>query len=261
MSPYITEPGAGLDAATAAAWQESWDRQQEAYLPDREERFTAMLDAVDAVVDGDAPRVLDLAGGTGTISLRTLARFPRAQVTLVDLDPVLLALAGASVGGRATVLAADLARPDWRDRLPQHGYDAVLTATALHWLPADRLRALYAEIRDLLRPGGILVNADHMPDDALPTLTDRLAARAHARRAARYSAGAALSWSDWWDRAGADPVLGPLVKRRQEIYPTGHSPEWSPAVSWHLDALTAAGFTEAGTLWRGGADAAVAAVR
>ncbi|WP_229401434.1 class I SAM-dependent methyltransferase [Micromonospora okii] len=261
MTPYLIETAADLTPATAAAWQESWDRQQEAFLPDREERLTAMLDAVDAVVDGDAPRLLDLAGGSGTISLRALARFPRARVTLVDLDPALLALAGASLGDRATVLAADLARPDWRDRLPHREYDAVLTATALHWLPADRLAGLYAEVRELLRPGGMLVNADHMPDDALPTLTERLAARARARRAARYAAGAALSWSDWWDRAGADPALGPLVKRRQEIYPTGHSPEWCPPASWHLDALTAAGFTEAGTLWRGGTDAAVVALR
>ncbi|MFI1194629.1 class I SAM-dependent methyltransferase [Micromonospora sp. NPDC020750] len=260
MTPYITEAADPL-ADTATAWQESWDRQQEAFMPDREARFAAMLDAVDAVVDGDAPRLLDLAGGTGTISLRALARFPRAEVTLVDLDPALLALADASLRDRATVLVADLGRPDWADRLPHRDYDAVLTATALHWLPADRLTALYGEIRGLLRPGGLLVNADRMPDDALPGLTDRLTARARERRAARYAAGAALSWPDWWERAGADPALGPLVARRHEIYPTGHSPEWNPPVSWHLDTLAAAGFTEVGTLWRGGADAAVAAVR
>src|SRR5689334_11981958 len=99
MSPYITD---------AAAWQESWDRQQEAYLPDREHRFEVMLDAVDAVRDTAPPRLLDLAGGTGTISLRALRRFPDAEVTLIDLDPALLALAAASLGDRATVVTADL---------------------------------------------------------------------------------------------------------------------------------------------------------
>ncbi|MFC3502672.1 class I SAM-dependent methyltransferase [Micromonospora krabiensis] len=252
MSPHITD---------AAAWQESWDRQQEAYLPDREHRFTALLDAVDAVTDGAPPRLLDLAGGTGTISLRTLARFPGADVTLVDLDPALLAIAEASLAGRATVVTADLGRPDWTAALPHREYDAVLTATALHWLPADRLTRLYAEIRGVLRPGGILANADHMPDDALPELTKRLTARAQTRRAARYAAGAVASWSDWWERAGADPSLAPLVERRHAIYPAGHGPEWIPPVSWHLAALTDAGFTEVGTLWRGGADAAVVGLR
>ncbi|MEH1165048.1 class I SAM-dependent methyltransferase [Micromonospora sp. CPCC 205539] len=252
MTPYIVD---------SSAWQESWDRQQEAYLPDREHRFAAMLDAVDATVDGRPPRVLDLAGGTGTISLRALARFPTAEVTLVDLDPALLAIARASLADRATIVTADLSTPNWRSSLPHRDYDAVLTATALHWLPADRLSRLYGEINDVLRPGGIFVNADHMPDDTLPELTKRLAARAHSQRAARYAAGAALSWSQWWERAGADPVLGPLVVQRQAIYPTGHSPEWTPPVSWHLTALGTAGFTEVGTLWRGGVDAAVTAVR
>ncbi|MEU4379821.1 class I SAM-dependent methyltransferase [Micromonospora echinofusca] len=252
MSPYITD---------AAAWQESWDRQQEAYLPDREHRFTAMLDAVDAVRDDGRLRLLDLAGGTGTISERALRRFPHAQVTLVDLDPALLALARASLGDRVTVVTADLGRPDWHAALPHRDYDAVLTATALHWLPAERLERLYAELCDLLRPGGILVNADHMPDDALPQLTKRLLDRARDRRAARYAAGAALSWSEWWDRAEADPALRPLVAQRRDIYPSGHSPEWNPPVSWHLSALTAAGFAEVGTVWRGGPDAAVAGMR
>ncbi|MDG4797242.1 class I SAM-dependent methyltransferase [Micromonospora sp. WMMD1082] len=252
MTPYI---------ADADAWQESWDRQQEAYLPDREHRFTTMLDAVDAIRDTAPPRLLDLAGGTGTISLRALRRFPDAEVTLVDLDPALLALATASLGDRAAIVSADLGKPDWPAALPHRRYDAVLTATALHWLPADRLATLYAEIRDLLRPGGLLVNADHMPDDALPELTKRLLARAEERRTARYAAGAVPSWSQWWDQAAQDPVLRPLVEQRQVIYPSGHSPEWTPPVSWHLDALTDAGFREVGTLWRGGADAAVVAVR
>ncbi|NGM16319.1 class I SAM-dependent methyltransferase [Verrucosispora sp. WMMA2044] len=251
MSPYISN---------AAAWQESWDRQQEAYLPDREHRFAAMLDAVDAVREAAPPRLLDLAGGTGTISMRALRRFPDAEVTLVDLDPALLALATASLDDRATIVTADLSRPDWATALPHRRYDAVLTATALHWLPAERLRALYPEIHDLLRPGGVFVNADHMPDDGLPELTKRLLARAEEHRAARYAAGAVLSWSQWWEQAEQDPNLAPLVRQRHAIYPTGHSPEWTPPISWHLTALTDAGFTEVGTLWRGAADAAVIAV-
>jgi SAM-dependent methyltransferase len=243
------------------AWQESWDRQQEAYLPDREQRFAAMLDAVDAVTDGAAPRVLDLAGGTGSIALRTLARFPVAEITLVDLDPVLLALAATSLRDRVTIATADLRRPDWIGALPYREYDAVLTATALHWLPGERLTALYAEIRDVLRPGGVFVNADHMPDDGLPSLGKRLTARAEARRSARYAAGAVLSWSDWWDRTAADPALAQLVERRKAIYPTDHSAEWLPPASWHQQALRSAGYSEVGLVWRGGTDAAVAGVR
>jgi trans-aconitate methyltransferase len=253
MTPYST-----IDAD---AWQESWDRQQEGYLPDREHRFATMLDAVDAIADTDRPRLLDLAGGTGTITLRALTRFPHAEVTMVDLDPVLLAIATASLTGRASIITADLAKASWRALLPHQEYDAALTATALHWLPADRLTALYAEIHGLLRPGGILVNADHMPDDGLPGLTKRLSSRASSHRNGRHAAGATLSWQEWWDRVAADPSLAPLAAQRASTYPTGHAAEWNPPVSWHLDALRSAGYAEVGILWRGKADAAVAAVR
>ncbi len=253
-------------ADVADAWQESWDRQQEAFLPDREHRISALLDAVEAVAPDGRPRVLDLAGGTGSISLRTLARFPEAQVTVLDQDPVLLALAGASLAGaardgRAEIVAADLSRPSWTDTLPHRDYDAVLTATALHWLAPDRLAVLYTEIRQVLRAGGVFANADHMPDEGLTGLTKQLLDRADARREARYATGAAVSWRDWWTRVAADPRLAPLHAERQKIYPTAHgSAEWTPPADWHLAALRTAGFSEAGLLWRGGADAAVAGV-
>lgn len=252
MTPYNID---------AAAWQESWDRQQEAFMPDREERFSAMLDTVHAVTGGEWPRVLDLAGGTGSISLRVLRRFPQARTTLLDIDPVLLAIARASLDDRAVVVSADLRTPDWVDALPERDFDAVLTATALHWLPLDRLAALYGEIRQVLRPGGVLINADHMPDDGLPGLSQKMGDRERARREARYAAGAVLSWPAWWDHVAEDPTLGPLVERRREVFADRHGDESTPPVSWHLDALRRAGYVEVGLIWRGARDAAVTGVR
>jgi len=241
-------------------WQESWDRQQEAFLPDREERFAAMLDAVEAVA-GPAPRILDLAGGTGSISLRARRRFPAGRTTLVDVDPVLLTIARGSLPDGSDAVSANLRTSSWRAALPGGAYDAVLTATALHWLPEARVAALYAEVRDLLRPGGVFVNADHMPDEGLPGLSERLGDLARARREARYAAGAVLSWEAWWDHVAKDPTLGPLVAERAAIFADREHTEWAPTVTWHLDALRAAGYSEVGTLWRGADDAAVAGVR
>ncbi|MEV6343863.1 class I SAM-dependent methyltransferase [Actinoplanes sp. NPDC051851] len=245
----------------AAIWQESWDAQQEAFMPDREHRFAAMLTAVAAVTDGRAPRLLDLAGGTGTISLRTLARFPGAEVTVLDQDPVLLTIAEGSLHDRAVIVGADLGDPGWRAKLPHEGFDAVLTATALHWLPAERTAALYAEVREVLRPGGVFVNADHMADEGLSELSGLLQDRARVEREARYASGAATSWADWWARAAADEQLAAKAVERQQIYPTGHSEDFNPPVGWHVEALRAAGFRESGVLWRGGTDAAVIGLR
>jgi SAM-dependent methyltransferase len=247
-----------LSRAQARAWQVSWDRQQEAYMPDREHRFATMLDVAGAVAGVRGPsRVLDLAGGTGSISARLLSRYPEADVTVADLDPVLTHIAERSLP--VTIVHADLREPGWADGLGR--FDAVLTATALHWLTADRLTELYREIHDVVAPGGVFVNADHMPDPQLPRLSDALRASDRRRREYLYATGAAISWPDWWDRVAADPVLGPRKARRDELFSIHHSQEWLPDAGWHVDALQAAGFTEVGPVWRGGLDAAVAGYR
>jgi SAM-dependent methyltransferase len=174
----------------------------------------------------------------------------------------LLAIAGASLRGRGTVVDADLSDSGWRAKLPVGSFDAVLTATALHWLPAERVAALYGEVRDVLRPGGIFANADHMPEESLPGLSERLRERGRQEREARYATGAATSWSDWWAIAARDEFLAPKAAERERIYPAvGHHQEWTPPATWHVEALRAAGFAEAGVLWRGGTDAAVVGLR
>src|SRR5690348_9292392 len=130
------------------SWQRRWDLQQQAYLPDREERFAAMLDAVEAAC-GPAPRILDLAGGTGSITRRLLARLPQATSVVLDVDAALLTIARGSLDDdpRVRVAQADLATSGWRDELaePNGSFDAVLTATALHWLSPERLAGVYSE--------------------------------------------------------------------------------------------------------------------
>ncbi|MGV9849368.1 class I SAM-dependent methyltransferase [Streptomyces sp. NPDC003442] len=111
------------------SWQTSWDRRQEWYMPDREERFRVMIDTVEAVT-GPTPRVLDLACGTGSITDRLLRRLPGAHSTCVDIDPALLTIARGHFAGdeRVTFAEADVTRPTWTEHLPHASYDAVVTA-------------------------------------------------------------------------------------------------------------------------------------
>jgi len=47
-----------LDRDTARDWIQRWDRQQEESLPDREDRFTALIDAVEEGTARPDPLVL-----------------------------------------------------------------------------------------------------------------------------------------------------------------------------------------------------------
>ncbi|MEU8867324.1 class I SAM-dependent methyltransferase [Streptomyces umbrinus] len=243
-----------------AAWQESWDRQQEWYMPDREERFRVMLDMVEALV-GPEPRVLDLACGTGSITARLFERFPKAVSTGVDLDPALLTIAEGTFRGddRVTFVTADLKDPDWAAKLPYDSYDAVLTATALHWLHREPLAVLYGQVAGLVRDGGVFMNADHMIDEATPRINAADRAQRHARMDEAKAAGV-LDWADWWQLAAQDPVLAGPTARRFEIYGE-HAEGDTPSVEWHARVLREAGFAEAREVWRSPSDALVLALK
>jgi trans-aconitate methyltransferase len=259
--------GTGIDSnethgngADWHAWQRSWDRQQEWYMPDREERFRVMLDMVEALV-GPEPRVLDLACGTGTITARLFDRFPKATSTGVDLDPALLTIAEGTFAGdeRVSFVAADLKDPQWVTRLPYESYDAVLTATALHWLHSEPLAVLYGQIAELVRDGGVFMNADHMIDESTPRINAAERAQRHARMDQARASGV-LDWAAWWELAAQDPVLAAPTARRFEIYGE-HADGDMPSVEWHARVLREKGFSEARPVWRSPSDSLVLAVK
>ena len=259
--------GTGIDSnethgngADWHAWQRSWDRQQEWYMPDREERFRVMLDMVEALV-GPEPRVLDLACGTGTVTARLFDRFPKATSTGVDLDPALLTIAEGTFAGdeRVSFVAADLKDPQWMTRLPYESYDAVLTATALHWLHSEPLAVLYGQIAELVRDGGVFMNADHMIDESTPRINAAERAQRHARMDQARASGV-LDWAAWWELAAQDPVLAAPTARRFEIYGE-HADGDMPSVEWHARVLREKGFAEARPVWRSPSDSLVLAVK
>ncbi|MDR7277429.1 class I SAM-dependent methyltransferase [Catenuloplanes atrovinosus] len=230
----------------------AWDRQQEAYIAHREQRFTVMLEVLE-LVHGDEFTVLDLACGPGAISDRVLAAFPKARVVAVDHDPILLTVARGALAerhgtDRITIADADLAAPGWERALPT-GIDAVLSSTALHWLSPTELSAVYATAATLLRPGGVLLNADHLRYGAShPTLRD-VAERHDARTQAAAFAAGTLDYQQWYAEAARRPELAALTAERAARF-ADRPPQPLAPLAFHLAALEAAGFAETGTVWQ-----------
>lgn len=272
-------------------WLERWDAQQAAYLPGWEERFTAMLDVLEALLPEQFVAV-DLAGGPGTISRRLLARFPRARCIVVDLDPLLLALGEGALGtmdGRLRWVEADLKSAAWMETLGVGQVDAVLSTTALHWLPAEYLVRVYRDLGRLVRPSGVVLNGDNMnfsPD--LPTfqkLADWMKERLWSDEA--LAARGAENWRQWWEAIAREPAAAELLAERERRFGAapwvpntqrpgatawvagaprtdGASPAerpspmaeattaaWTPPIyDMHVAALRDAGFREVGVIWQ-----------
>jgi SAM-dependent methyltransferase len=266
-----------LDRDTARDWIERWDRQQEESLPDREDRFTALIDAVEEGTGRPDPLVLDIGCGPGSLGVRLLNRLPGATVIGIDADPVSLALGQAAYpdlpGLRFTDL--DLRIPGWSARLGldpktpktpktpkspkaprgQRAADVAVSTTALHWLPEPDLRAMYAELATVLRPGGLLLDGDHFSLDAKesPMLARLDLALRRREDQRRFPRGHAESWSGWWEAAAADPALAAHVaERKRRRVDAGHHGTESNQLATHVEALKAAGFAEVGTLWQRG---------
>jgi SAM-dependent methyltransferase len=144
----------------------------------------------------------------------------------------------------------------------EKGFDAVLTATALHWLAEPDLTRLYADLARLVRAGGIYCNADHMPLVGAPRLSAAVnAATVRLQEQARAASGA-LDWDSWWAAAAAEPALAELMIERGGLFEgTGHPVEFTPPATWHVTRLRHGGFAEAAVIWRDRADGVIAAVR
>lgn len=109
-------------------------------------------------------RFVDLGCGDGILTQAVLARFPGARSTLVDFSEPMLAAARARLGERSCDLVqADFGAPGWVDAVKGRApFDAVVSGFAIHHQPDERKRHIYAEIFDLLAPGAVFVNVEHV---------------------------------------------------------------------------------------------------
>jgi SAM-dependent methyltransferase len=78
----------------------------------------------------------------------------------IDFSDVMLARARERFGDNERV---ELVKHDLTEPLPDLGrFDAVVSSFVIHHLEHERKRSLYAEVFDLLEPGGVFANFEHV---------------------------------------------------------------------------------------------------
>lgn len=105
-------------------------------------------------------RILDLGTGDGRLLSLVRHQVPESEAVALDFSPAMLEAAGKrfAVESCVRVIPHNLDEP-----LPALGkFDVVVSSFAIHHLVHERKRALYAEIYDLLNPGGVFCNLEHV---------------------------------------------------------------------------------------------------
>lgn len=128
-----------------------------ALLPCAEEIYAIALEILPFNEDREL-RVLDFGAGTGLFSSRISARYPRAQLTLADTDPKMLALAEQRLEPNMVQAICPLC--DLSAGIFQGTFDLVISSFTLHQIPQAELHKVFQQFYSILEPGGMFINSN-----------------------------------------------------------------------------------------------------
>lgn len=161
---------------------------------------------VDSGVLPEQPSVLDVGAGSGVWGVAIAAAVPGATMTALDRPRVLeetrANAEAAGLDGRFHAVAGD-----WRDApLPARAFDVALAANVCHVEPPDEVPRLLRRLHDALRPGGMAVVVDTMPEPGGEDLGALLQSLHLALRTAGGGVHDRTSYTAWLADAGFDAV-------------------------------------------------------
>lgn len=161
----------GRGESDASRWKEpdtarEFLQRRSAHVPFRQTQ-QAVIARVCGLLSSPPTRILDLGCGDGIVLEHLLDRFPAATGIGVDCSLPMLESAAqrlAPLVSRCELSEADLADPDWLDDLEEddQSFDVVVASFAIHHLTDERKFDVYREAFDLLRPGGVFINCEHV---------------------------------------------------------------------------------------------------
>jgi tRNA (cmo5U34)-methyltransferase len=137
--------------------------ERRAAIPYHEDQLATLLHLV-RHFRPDPRLIMDLGCGDGLLARRLLAVYPHAHALLLDISEPMLARARAAMAGfegRFELIQADMMN-SIGTHIAGGSPDLVVSGYAIHHLPHERKRSLYAEIHTLLASDGLFVNIEHV---------------------------------------------------------------------------------------------------
>jgi len=134
-----------------------YDSQRRQLIPCFDDFYGMAVSLVD--LPQTSPRILDLGAGTGLLTSFLLARYPNAQVTLIDFSENMIEQARERFGDspQITYVVGDYTNAAFADL-----FDAVVSSLSIHHLTHPAKRELFHSVHGLLADEGVFVNADQV---------------------------------------------------------------------------------------------------
>lgn len=109
---------------------------------------------------------LDLGCGDGILAATILEKYPNARGVLVDFSMPMIQAALYKLKEYSRSLhfsSVDYTDPDWFDIVATYGpFDVVVSGFSIHHQSHPVKQQIYTDIFDMMEPGGIFVNIEHV---------------------------------------------------------------------------------------------------
>ena len=131
------------------------------------------LDIMMRVIRAAQPELktfMDIGCGDGILGHTLLAHYPDAQGVLLDFSEPMIEAARHKLAANRMQLQfvnEDYGNSNWVKGVAANApFDAIVSGFSIHHQPDIRKQSLYTEIFDLLKPGGIFINVEHVAPES-----------------------------------------------------------------------------------------------
>lgn len=131
-------------------------------IPFGAEQINIMLQVIQHFTP-NVQKIMDLGCGNGFLGKVLLDKYPDAQALFIDHSKPMVEQAKeylAAYKNQSTVIHGDFSE-SLLTFAETNSVDCIVSGFAIHHLPHDKKKKLYAEIYTLLKNGGIFINIEH----------------------------------------------------------------------------------------------------
>jgi len=134
-----------------------YDQQRKMLIPCFDDFYNVATALAELNINN--PNVLDLGAGTGLFSSYIAKKYPKAQLTLIDLSSGMLDIARRRFQNYDNVqyYAENYCSFQYKEK-----YDLVISSLSIHHLSDEEKKKLYQRVFMIMNSGGVFINADQV---------------------------------------------------------------------------------------------------